>query len=85
MEYHSFLCESSAVTFAYATQFPSPCRVLFILIVVNRVFKAGASFVFPSPYGVSFILINRNFSEEESVSKDSFHLLTEYRSFLLKA
>ena len=40
---------------------------------------------FPSPYGVSFILINRNFSEEESVSKDSFHLLTEYRSFLLKA
>ena len=79
---HSYWNDDYFYIDAYGNLFPSPCRVLFILIVVNRVFKAGASFVFPSPYGVSFLLIWQNrWWVCEWVS--CFRLLTEYHSFLL--
>ena len=47
----------------------------------NKFYTTGFSF-FPSPYGVSFILIRNVFTLLNSSDVDSFRLLTEYHSFL---
>ena len=69
------------------------CNVSFRLLTEYHSFLFNETYIlkgiefeyeFPSPYGVSFILISTSTSSVSSTSS-SFRLLTEYHSFLFRA
>ena len=79
---HSYVGAPEVICVYQPKKFPSPYGVSFILILTHLCsIQLIFSRQFPSPYGVSFILIVC-ISYTKRWRRQSFRLLTEYRSFL---
>ena len=83
-EYHSFLCLINVEMkyYLYITSFRllTEYHSFLLLYIISKIKNRSE---FPSPYGVSFILINLHIKAKKEYGKhSSFRLLTEYHSFL---
>ena len=82
---HSYLyyLRLELITLYYDFSFRLITEIHSFLLLLSKSINVFTLLKFPSPYGVSFILINIKVVEEMAKNQYSFRLLTEYHSFLL--